>query len=61
MTTIDHCPACEIARELTKHRDATATDWSFRRGTLNFAIVVARRACPEYVPTAEPATNQEKP
>ena len=42
----DHCPACRIARELTEHRDTTAGDWTMRRGTLNFAIVIARRACP---------------
>lgn len=49
----DHCPACRIARELTEHRDATAADWSQRRGTLNFARVIAMRACPAYVATTE--------
>lgn len=43
----DHCPACRIARELTEHRDASATDWSVRRATLNFSIIVARRSCPD--------------
>jgi hypothetical protein len=55
----DHCPACTIAADLTKHRDATATDWSFRRGTLNFAIVVARRACPAYVPIEATVTEEK--
>jgi hypothetical protein len=50
-----HCPACRIVVELEEHRDATAGGWSIRRATLNFAIVVARRACPAYVgaPAAE--------
>ena len=48
----DHCPACQIVRELTDHRDATATatEWSARRAALNFALVIAARACPQYVP-----------
>lgn len=49
----DHCPACQVARELTEHRDACAEQWSTRRGVLNFARVIAVRACPEYAPTTE--------
>lgn len=49
----DHCPACRIARELTEHRDKTAAGWSHRRGTLNFARVIAARACPEYEPEGD--------
>lgn len=44
----DHCPACAVAVELAMHRDLTAGGWSVRRATLNFAIVIARRACPSY-------------
>ena len=47
----DHCPACRIARELTEHRDTSAAEWGLRRGVLNFARVLAVRACPEYRPT----------
>lgn len=46
----DHCPVCQVARELTEHRDATADEWSTRRGVLNFARIIATRACPAYVP-----------
>lgn len=46
----DHCPACRVARELGEHRDSTAADWSIRRATLNFARIIATRACPEYAP-----------
>lgn len=45
-----HCPACRVARELADHRDGSAAEWSIRRATLNFAVIVARRACPEYEP-----------
>ena len=51
----DHCPACAIARELSAHRDMAATDWTPRRAVLNFAVIIARRACPAYVP----ATTEE--
>lgn len=51
MAVVDHCPACRIRRELTVHRDTTAPDWSPRRGALNFARVLAARACPDYQPT----------
>lgn len=44
----DHCPACRVARELTEHRDNYAAGWSDRRAMLNFAAIIARRACPEY-------------
>lgn len=54
--TDDHCPACRVARELAEHRDSTAGAWSLRRGVLNFAIVIARRACPAY----EPATTTQE-
>jgi hypothetical protein len=47
-----HCPACLVAVELAEHRDRTAGAWSIRRATLNFAIVVARRACPSYAPAS---------
>jgi hypothetical protein len=40
------CPACRIIAALEQHRDNTATNWSLRRGMLNFAIVIARRECP---------------
>ena len=52
----DHCPACRIARELREHRDNTAAEWSVRRGALNFARVLAERACPDWQPepTEEP-------
>jgi hypothetical protein len=46
------CPACQVVAELTTHRDATAGGWSVRRSTLNFAIVIAQRACPSYVVAA---------
>lgn len=45
-----HCPACQVAAELVEHRDATAGGWSIRRGTLNFAVVIAQQACPGYQP-----------
>ena len=51
----DHCPACRVARELAEHRDATAAEWSVRRATLNFAYVLAARACPSW----EPARREE--
>lgn len=47
----DHCPACRVARELAEHRDATASEWSVRRATLNFAHVLATRACPAWEPS----------
>lgn len=47
-----HCPACRVVAELTEHRDLTAGGWSVRRATLNFALVIARRACPAYEPAA---------
>lgn len=46
-----HCPACRVVAELSEHRDATAGGWSIRRGTLNFAILVARQCCPDYEPS----------
>lgn len=46
--TPDHCPACRVVRELAEHRDQTADGWSVRRATLNFAIIIARRACPAF-------------
>lgn len=42
------CPACRIVNTLAKHRDTTAADWSLRRGTLNFAILIAQRECPAH-------------
>lgn len=55
----DHCPACTVARELRGHRDATAVEWSCRRAMLNFAAIVADRACVGYVPASEnPALNK---
>ena len=42
------CAACRIADTLEEHRNATASDWSYRRATLNFAIIIARRECPAY-------------
>lgn len=45
-----HCPACQVVADLTAHRDATAGGWSIRRATLNFAVVIAERACPGYRP-----------
>ena len=50
----DHCPACRLARELREHTDQTAAEWSQRRGALNFARIIAERACPAYVPAAAP-------
>ena len=50
----DHCPACRIRRELHEHRDATYPEWSTTRGVLNFAAVLAGRACPG--PTTPPPT-----
>lgn len=47
----DHCPACRITRELREHIDSTAPEWSVRRGALNFARILAERACPDYHPT----------
>lgn len=48
--TVAHCPACAIVAELTKHRDQTAPEWDVRRGVLNFARIIAKQACPAYVP-----------
>jgi hypothetical protein len=53
----DHCPACRVVRELLEHRDSSAGVWSLRRGVLNFAIVVARRACPAYEAQTVPGTT----
>lgn len=49
-SSVPHCPACQVAIELRQHRDATAPGWSIRRGTLNFAIIIAERACSAYTP-----------
>lgn len=49
-----HCPACEVAAALREHVDQTAAEWSQRRGALNFARIIAERACPDYVPAAAP-------
>lgn len=49
----DHCPACRVARELREHIDQSDATWSIRRGALNFARILAERACPEYDPTTE--------
>lgn len=49
----DHCPACRVARELREHVDKTAPEWSVRRGALNFARVIAMRACSDYKPATE--------
>lgn len=46
----DHCPACRVARELREHSDQAHPEWSVRRGTLNFARILAERACPDYRP-----------
>lgn len=48
-----HCPACSVVADLVEHRNKTAAEWSVRRGTLNFAIVVAMRSCPDYIPEKE--------
>ena len=48
---MSHCLACAVADDLAQHRDNTATEWSVRRATLNFAVIVARRTCPDYKPT----------
>ena len=53
-----HCPACQVAVELTEHRDATAGGWSVRRATLNFALVIARRACTSYEPVTSRGEEQ---
>lgn len=50
----DHCPACQIAEELTKHRDATYPEWGKSRAALNFARIIAARSCPDY----QPATTE---
>ena len=42
------CPACRIAAELSKHRDTFASEWTKRRGILNFAILIAQRECPAH-------------
>lgn len=55
----DHCPACRVHRELTEHRDATASAWSPRRAALNFARVLAARACPAYLPLQSDLDTQE--
>ena len=51
--TTDCCPACRVARELTEHLVAHVIPWGNRRAAFNFARVLARQACPEYVPTTE--------
>jgi hypothetical protein len=51
-TPAQHCLACQIADELAAHRDSTATDWSVRRAALNFAVIIARTTCPDYVPAS---------
>lgn len=53
-----HCPACEVAAALREHVDQTAAEWSQRRGALNFARIIAERACPDYKP---PATTEGGP
>ena len=53
-----HCPACEVAAALREHTDQTAAEWSQRRGALNFARIIAERACPDYKP---PATTEGGP
>ena len=55
----DHCPACQIARELTEHRDAYYPPWSKVRAAYNFARIVAMRACPEYVPVVTRAEGEQ--
>lgn len=54
-----HCPACQVATELEEHRDAAADGWSVRRATLNFTLVIARRACPAYVPAQPDAGGDQ--
>lgn len=56
----DHCPACRVRRELTEHRDQTAAEWSQRRAALNFARIVAGRACPDYAPHPHPEPTDEQ-
>lgn len=46
---MSHCPACAITAELTHHRDQATPTWGEKRAAFNFALVVARRACPAYV------------
>lgn len=50
--TKDHCPACQVVRELTAHRDSHSFPDGVRRWTLNFAVVIARSCCPDYKPTS---------
>lgn len=57
----DHCPACRVARELTEHRDACAVEWSHRRAALNFALILAKRACPDYRPARTTEEWQSDP
>lgn len=44
------CPACRLVADLTAHRDNHHPTWGPRRATLNFALVLAARACPLYQP-----------
>lgn len=60
-SSVSHCPACRVVSELSEHRDATAGGWSIRRGTLNFAIVIARQACPAYVASSPSVVDGEEP
>jgi hypothetical protein len=49
-----------VVAVLSEHRDATAGGWPIRRGTLSFAIVVARRACPAYVAVVSPGQGSDQ-
>ena len=51
----DHCPACRVHRELTEHLATITPGWTAKRAALNFAAILARRACPNY----EPAVTTE--
>lgn len=59
-SSVPHCPACRVVAELEEHRDATAGGWSVRRATLNFAIVIARQACPAYARSTPTAVDGEE-
>ena len=47
------CAACTIRADLHAHRDATYPTWGTERGVLNYAAVIAGRACPEWRPSSE--------
>lgn len=42
------CAACRIVDTLTVHRDTAHAGSGSRRGTLNYAILVAKQECPAH-------------